>query len=552
MGSNYVNLEHQLPAAFYEFCDNNDNHIKVAKMSSKKLNLASPPSNDGEETATVFCLLPEIWDHIFQYLTHSDFLSVINSCPKMREMFKDKKAKKLYPLVVPILLNHDIVLHHCFLNWRMINKETKFIADTMLEGPFSPDKYWENLTNLKYGWSPQIEDEKEMLRQKIWKMNSRCYSLDNQAQVDNLLAHFGSFDGNPFPTGYLQVKIPEQGPWHHENFEEFIIKHGHHISHLSWHFQRVPNFYPIILQPFFRLLHFLPNLKVLRVACNVVMSQELPAEFLRQESYPKLKHLEFLDIESFVDPYTAFWTDYNAGFTFKFLQHYGSQLKTLVANNDIFKSPAILRLLKSGHLHNLRRLRLHIERRHSLKQVGELELPYLEELQIYEDRFDEDSYTPKLEDDVFKVINKFSQSLVRLQLFVSLSYLTPCLGNVEALTCEEEGIQIPQNSEEGSITPLPKLISFSTLLENRHSTWFWPFITLQCSNVETLSLSSYCETTDTEKDVAILQKAVQLGTNPKLKKINVTCAINSGTRPGRVEITADGMRTVKFKKCESL
>ncbi|ODM86541.1 hypothetical protein Ocin01_20140 [Orchesella cincta] len=104
---------------------------------------------EGEDpgfSTSILSLLPELYDFIgiFGNLgTDSSspefggFSSVINSCPMWREMFKTATTSKLLPLVLSVLVNHNMSAID-FLRWRSVNHATKSVIESVLRRKLPP------------------------------------------------------------------------------------------------------------------------------------------------------------------------------------------------------------------------------------------------------------------------------------------------------------------------------------------------------------------------------------------------------------------------------
>ncbi|CAL8135873.1 unnamed protein product [Orchesella dallaii] len=428
-------------------------------------------------------LPPQIWDHVFSYLTPSvtDHMSVINTCPEWSELLHSKKTSLLLPMVLPMVMKYlptkDI------LGLRKVSKHFRIITDNILQ-QYSRDP------SKEIDRDPPLAISLNSVSSKIYQLEIDSKSMYSYSAFQSLLNQWGNgSNGNPFLTGTLC--------WF--GFDWSTLPNDVDNSAICSSLKPLGlNIYKLIYTPAFRIrdvkLLFsllegnLPNLKELELMVNV----DPDLSFLFRYSPRQTPvNLESLNLFRFI-------VDTNAGSEdaalpyLMLLREYGKQLKVLHVNSQCFDFLPIDVPFLNANLGNLRSLVVWINK-NVLEKLSAVNWRHLHQLQMLsagECKFAE----------LLRVINNFASSLTFLRLDYQI----------------EAGILI-----HGSMIELPKLKKFSTWISDKNQGWLWHFLMASCQKMEELELRIYAgEDKEKVKGYVRLAKTT-FNILPKLRRIVV-------------------------------
>ncbi|CAL8136484.1 unnamed protein product [Orchesella dallaii] len=502
----------------------NRNCVSVSERR-KESKIEAPPhpknqgtSMDKEETPTRLSqrdckhlpALPlEMWEEILKDLSPIDFLAVINTCPQWRESLESNKTAALFPLILPIL-GEQIKMICChvkntFLTWRAVNRGARRAVNKLACAESSSfKKYYERVTaestNAVNRYSLTCQQNELIKRGKT--------EILFEERIADFLQHFTAestpspslreFE-HPFFSGAVTLCIENKGlnqPYLNSRRTLICTRFGHQISALTFcHFQPFShdNF-----NHFMELLHHVPNLKVIRLdGTSKTGTHHKRAQIL--ERLPNLKHLELLDFGDYGGSPGP--EDYQLGGIL--LDKYGPNLKALICEEMFLRAGNVFPS-RLSHLSNLRCFRLEgwFSISH-LELLTQLELPFLEDLQIFEKEkyfYKSDIGDQKQGMAFIRMLNRFANTLTHLQLLAGIP--------------PYEGVPIEEDEEEANVV-LHKLTRLSSRVFNVTSPWFRDVFLKKCPNLKKIVLER--PGNDIERD--LLENGVLLGFFEKLPNL---------------------------------
>ncbi|CAL8136464.1 unnamed protein product [Orchesella dallaii] len=478
-------------------------------------------------------LLPELWEKIFCELSPTDILSAINSCQQWRAVISPQITTSLLPLVLPIIFDKINLPLHSFLVWRGVNKQSKFVVDSILEeDSSSANKYLESLSKLSSSWSsihvvPARRFEKTAhLIHKV----ERCYCFANGSKIEKFLKKVASSSSSSLTSNFAplltkstmlyaedvdendddeeeqQQQREEQMRLEKEQQLILISSFGRQITALTFFIRGIT--LESCITHFHPILEHVPNLKILVVAGYLLNSWE------EEESYdrlmglglPKLNQLELLDLQDFTDGLATFSFDNKISLSQILLKKYGQRITCLLCCSSFFE---ILCISFSNSWYTryvplLRTIRVKHVDSNSLDTLAQINWP-IEELQFY--GINDEDRSLKLEHFI-KALNNFRRTLLKLELGVKLTRTQFALNSGEQ-----------QNSGVNFKKILPKLEKLSVELCNMKTEWFWPIVQNKFPNI--LELNIHCLVCD-EEDMNCVLKGFEF--LPKLERIWIICA----------------------------
>ncbi|CAL8140232.1 unnamed protein product [Orchesella dallaii] len=232
-------------------------------------------------------LPPELWNHIFQYLSPEDLFSVSNTCPAWNELLEDKKTTYLFPFVLPLIMGH--VERKTLFNCRSITKASKSGFDKTLQSFCNSDDV------NPFGHHHEDSISQRCLREVACKLK-RHYDFSHVNFKEFLQKVFPQFsttssEFNPFLLRHM-VLASRSGdvylPGHH--VRSILPKFGHHLVSLDLIIET--NSIDTLFSRIVSQLSLVPNLKRLAINPSVLQAETIPNHLARPTTsynFPKLE-----------------------------------------------------------------------------------------------------------------------------------------------------------------------------------------------------------------------------------------------------------------------
>ncbi|CAL8097625.1 unnamed protein product [Orchesella dallaii] len=382
---------------------------------NSKMELRSP--------ITTPMLSPELWSHIFQFLTPNDLLSVIHTCPEWNELLEDTKKTFLLPLIIPSIMQHVDV--NTSLKFRKISKSVKLAVDETLQSFSNSDD------DSPFDLHCEESSRQQHLRKVVYKISDR---------YEYTFSFLGSFLANVFPDltdicsstnlfllGHIEYTdhIPLECDSRRITMVNILPKFGHHVTSIQCHVmehRRSMSIFPF--SHFVSNLQKVPNLKRLEMNiirdCYPLPNRVLPWLPTAAYDFPPLPKLVLLVVHS---EFGERQEESTSSFVLEMLKKYSQQLTAFTCKASLFTLPSLNLECLNTSFPNMIKFHL-VATRFSRDSRFQLEISTalnklsnvswrLEKLHLEVNGSVHDVVNPG---DVLSTINKFHQSLIHLNL----------------------------------------------------------------------------------------------------------------------------------------
>ncbi|CAL8146385.1 unnamed protein product [Orchesella dallaii] len=501
------------------------------KLKGILQNMPDFKSSRAEIQQFPYALPPEVWEKVFSNLSPNDFLAVINTCHEWRELLRPQRTATLLPLVLPILLNTIDLNLHDVLTWREVSHGAKFVVEEFWKSVFSSSQtHFDTLS--KQCWSSVHEDPELRFEkaQNLLEKVTCCYTFQDYFGIQDFLSHVNPRSLNPaksvmhtqLMSNYIGLTLAEPSPNNEMEAVELDFQKqtqlsllnsqfGYNISALSINLTH----YTIIncwAVHFVGLLEHVPNLKILRLSGYVAYSED---KRLLAKKFPKLNHLELLDIENYREDRKT-----KVSLTRQLISRYGPQLLSLICGENLLFH--VDRKVPNSGLPNLHLLLFKNINCGALNLLSQMDWP-LESLQLQVNE-GEDHYVRL--GNFFKAVNKFGPTLNHLQLAVHLDQLVGqvLLNQVNRMT----------------MTVCPSVFKLTTEYSNICTSWWWTLVQAKFPNLVELEVHM-----DHASKWDMIFPKMAFEKMSKLERIFISCATPPRGFPHRQRITRRSIKQGK-------
>ncbi|CAL8109025.1 unnamed protein product [Orchesella dallaii] len=357
-------------------------------------------------------LPPEIWAKIFRDLPAHDLLSVTATCLEWKEMLASERTFALLELVLPFLnLNRQAIL-----TCREVSRGAKKSVDNVLETLGTQEQ------NLTYEHQDSIGERN--LKSIIQQISKAYYFPNFFPVVGNSAESFMNRVGenrnrkdNPFLTRSIDIPINFESAATFIAMERMLTLFGHHVwdltitadSHIHNEDEEdEDNWVRVAISTIKlpRLLQLVPNLKTLRFSSSGPDNMLLVGK-VRPNRLPELPNLVTLSFDDWFD---------DQSLPLAVLRRYGQQITRWndCVNCSVLQLDVLFVDLLNKMLPNLRKLQVSGAFASALPKLAKVNWP-LEELTI-------ESFYEWTTKDFLKIINNFSQTLIRLKIKATVNY----------------------------------------------------------------------------------------------------------------------------------
>ncbi|CAL8119244.1 unnamed protein product [Orchesella dallaii] len=444
--------------------------IEETGTEDRKLKVARSPKTNP-------VLVPEIWEHVFRYLSRKEVITVINTCIEWNQLLDSKKTTLLLPDVLPFVLAYfdkpDLLL--C----RSISKTSKQIVDQTIQS------YWissEETFKVRYEDSDRfplavhaVSDSFRFTSKRDVETFIQTLNLQEHLNEDQNLNENHNNETNPFLTRSINILVNTPSSPQEVLYQQFfqslqllLTTYGRFIHRLNGVVWDMMNETQGITK-MVHYLHQLPNLKILEITADSLAGEEI--EVMGLPPLPSLEDLEYLDVSDILAESVATL----------FTQTYGTQLTTLVCEGSWLKLTSTEELVLKTLFPKLKRLRLEGVCPSTLSKLSNVNWP-LEILHFDTFLTEEETATEidkKMEQLILNAVRNFTQTLTQLEINADLTKLPqPQLADDDN---HEEGAEAPLESD---VEVMPKLKVLISEVSSMGSTLFWNFILSKCKKIE--------------------------------------------------------------------
>ncbi|CAL8097619.1 unnamed protein product [Orchesella dallaii] len=413
-------------------------------------------------------LPPELWSHIFRFLSPEDLYSVTKTCPEWNELLEENKNAFLVPLVLPSVMKY--VDKITMLKFRRISNLTKNAVDKTLQSfANSDDEDPFDRHRSHYEESSSKRHLRSVANIIFWSY--RFTFKDFGRFLGNLYPDLSivSSNINPFLLRYISY-VSDYQSGYRPHVLSILPKFGHHLSSLRCTIVGDSSnepFHNVVAQ-----LRLVPNIKRLCIEPVLrprnITEQDLSRASTTVYEFPALPQLVILEVRLMV---SNLFLDVVA---LAMLRQYSKQLVCFTCDTKLFLS----------HDLNVDRLNLmfpNVRKFHlicsapdigtGLEKLSNVSWP-LERLHL--EAYGEDHVSPR---SVISTICNFHKNLEHLKV--------ECVLKSEQLKADK------QNEHEEELRKMSKLKIVIAMANNMDSNVFCKFLKYNCQHLQELYIESF-------------------------------------------------------------